>query len=151
MSLPQTGTVKDPVGELEARRVTAERSAKEIQTKGGDAASAARDAYGAAAQAHNAWLSALCERLEAGRGADDALETLAKTATTAFTAWYSARAKALGQTIHPSAASILDVSTQRLLKAAADSSFGSRTDSGQSSAELRRRLTWKPWEQSTGE
>lgn len=144
--------IKDPIGELEARRQTAERSAKEIQTKGAESARPAREAYEAAAKAHNAWLDGVCQRIEAGTGTDDALDALAKTASDAFAAWYLVRSKAVGQPVHPSAAGILDVSTIRLFKASAAAMLGNRTgDSAQRSAEARQRLTWKVWEQVAGD
>ena len=143
--------IKDPIGELESRRQTAERSANEIQAKGAESGQAVREVYEAAAKAHNAWLDGVCQRIEAGKGADDALDALAKTASDAFTAWYMVRAKVLSQPVHPSTASILDVYTARLLKTSAAALFSTQTgEASQRTAEARQRLTWKVWEQIAG-
>ena len=75
--------IRDPIGELESRRLTAERSAKEIQAKGAESGQAVREAYEAAAKSHNAWLESVCRRIEAAKGTDDAVDALAKTASDA--------------------------------------------------------------------
>ena len=125
---------------------------KEIQAKGAESGQAAREVYGAAAKAHNAWIDGVCQRIEAGKGTDDALDALAKTASDAFTAWYMVRAKLLSQPVHPSAATILDIYTARLLKASAAPFFDKQTgDASQRTAEARQRLTWKVWEQIAGD
>lgn len=144
--------IKDPVGELESRRLTAERSVRDIQAKGAEAARQAREAYEAAARTHNAWLDGLCQRLEAGKGANEALDALGKAASDAYLAWYMVRAKALEQAVHPSTASILDVYNLRLFKASAGAMFSNRTSQPSvRSAEARQRLSWKAWEQVAGE
>ena len=66
--------IKDPLGELESRRLTAEKSAKEIQTKSAEFARQPREVYEAAAKTHNAWPDAVCQRIEAGKGTDEALD-----------------------------------------------------------------------------
>jgi hypothetical protein len=117
----------------------------------GSSSRRARDAYEAAAKAHKAWLDGVCQRIEAGRGTDDALDALAGTARDAFAAWYMVRAKALNQPVHPSAASILHGSPMRLFKASAASMLTKQpSDASQRSAEARQRLTWKVWEQIAG-
>ena len=144
--------IKDPVGELESRRLTAEKSAKEIQVKGAESARQAREAYEAAAKTHNAWLDGVCQRIEAGKGTDEALDALAKAASDAYMGWYMVRAKALGQAVHPSTASILDIYNMRLFKASAAAMLSKQTgEASGRGAEARQRLAWKVWEQIAGD
>jgi hypothetical protein len=139
--------------DTEGRRRAAENGLRAIKTKSPALGDQVRIAYTKAATEQNAWLEMVCQGVEQSSSSEANMTVAAEAAATSLVAWVAARNRALGET-ELAGASADTAKTWvhgNLTEIAAEVWRRNRTASQQqrerASADLKKRLLWKSWEQ----
>ena len=149
----QAADFNKALADTEGRRQAAENGLRAIKSKSPALGDQVRSAYTKAATEQNAWLEIVCQGMEQSSSSESDMTAAAEAAATSLVAWVAARNRALGET-ELAGASADTAKTWvhgNLTEVAAEVWRRNRSASQQqrerTSADLRKRLLWRSWEQ----
>ena len=149
----QAADFNKALADTEGRRRAAENGLRAIKTKSPALGDQVRAAYTKAATDQNAWLEMVCQGSEKSGSAESDMTAAAEAAATSLVAWVAARNRALAETELAGAAAdtaktwvhgnLTDIAAEVWQRNRA----ASQQQRERTSADLRKRLLWRSWEQ----